>query len=163
MPESNNHQLPARLPCSSMTVSPWLKPGWLSLTIRNWRSNPVASSLKDSCVRAGWPVVEMPVYLRWLSARVEQLGTSGESHVNQTADLNSVEDHSSPAGFPNAGVNGSAIGAGVRQRAGSVDAFSNIEQNGTGAWAEVDQDGINNSSDIRQGNDVKRSGDRAFS
>ena len=45
---------------------------------------------------------------------------------------------------------------------GQRHAYSNIVQNGTGAWAEVDQGGINNSSDIRQGNDLKRSGDRAF-
>ena len=62
------------------------------------------------------------------NANVEQLGTSGESIVEQNGSQNDVINHSPPPGYPNAGVN--TGGAGVRQRADSVDAYPNIVHNG---------------------------------
>jgi len=94
------------------------------------------------------------------NANVAQLGTNGESHVVQNGNQNDAINHNGP---PGAGVEEpTSYGVGVRQKATSDNAYSNIVQNGTGAWAEVDQDGSNNSSDIQQGNDLKRSGDRAY-
>jgi hypothetical protein len=95
-------------------------------------------------------------------ANVAQLGTDGESHVIQNGNQNDAINHNGGIADPGGIEEPIAYGVGVRQRATSVEAYSYIEQNGTGAWAEVDQDGANNSSDIRQGNNLKRSGDRAF-
>src|SRR5690606_38210826 len=95
-------------------------------------------------------------------ANVAQLGTDGESRGIQNGNQNDAVNHNGGIADPGGIEEPIAYGVGVRQRATSEDAYSYIEQNGIGAWAEVDQDGINNSSDIRQGNDVKRNSDRAF-